>query len=214
MWFIFRSIKFTLGISFLLTFCQSSYALPCNYETWDWDTVQKKSVNHRKVKKSKSELDQAERGKTPGCSVCEEDQVEIHIESLPTFKVCKKLEEKITRSIRIAYSKGFPFESIVGYRVGKSKGPLNSFGQRTEFSNHSFGTAIDFNSEKNGLYDFCIRFGPDCKLLRGGLYKENVPGSITRESAIYQALTDEGMKWGGEMSGKQKDFMHFSLNGM
>jgi len=217
MWsnFKFAETSFIIsGIVFLGLLSQGVAAQQCTYETWDWDSIQKKSVNHRKITKAKSELSVEERGQYPGCSVCEEDQVEIHSAGLPVFKICKEFQEKLTRSVKQAQTDGFPILSIVGYRVGKSKGPLNSSGQRTQFSNHSFGTAIDFNSEKNGLYDFCTQFGPGCKLLRGGEYRTEAPGSITKESPIYKAMIAEGLKWGGEIQGKQKDFMHFSLNGM
>jgi hypothetical protein len=186
----------------------------CTFDTWDWDSIQKKSVNHKKITKSKSELTTDERGTYTGCSVCEEDQEEIRIEGLPAFKICKQLKSKIVKAIKKTVAEGFPIVSVVGYRVGKSKGPLNTTGQRTQFSNHSFGTAIDYNSEKNGLYDQCIHFGPGCRLIRGGNYQKDTPGSITNISIIYKEMTAAGFKWGGEIDGKQKDFMHFSLNGM
>ena len=186
----------------------------CTYETWDWDTIQKKSVNHRQVTKNRSELTAEEIGAIPGCSVCEEDQVEIKIKTLQPFKVCRTFKERVSRAIAKAMGKGFPVQTVVGYRVGKSKGPVNSSGQRTQFSNHSFGAAIDINSERNGLYDSCVHFSSQCRLIRGGAYRPGVLGTITRSSEIYRQMTVEGLKWGGEINGQQKDFMHFSLNGM
>jgi hypothetical protein len=191
-----------------------AFADQCTYETRDWDTVKKKAVNQRKISKPKSDLTSEERGTFPGCSVCEEDHAKISLGSLPPFMFCKTLKERIVSAIEKAVAFGFPISSIVGYRVGKSKGPLDSHGLRTQFSNHSYGTAVDFNSESNGLYDSCVLFGPACRLLRGGEYNRDAAGAITRGSVLYKAMLEEGFKWGGEISGKQKDFMHFSLTGM
>lgn len=185
----------------------------CTYETWVWNPYLKKATEHTKIKKSKINLTPEELGRVNGCTLCEEDQVEIRLESLPAFRICKVLQNKFERALRKAISQGFPLSTITGYRVGKSKGPLNSKGQRTEFSNHSFGTAIDLNAEKNGLYDFCPQFLPACRLIRGGDYRPGAPGSITKESSVYKSFIAEGFKWGGELEGTQKDFMHFSLTG-
>ncbi len=199
---------------FVLLLAPGVQAATCTYQTWDWDSVQRKAVNIRKVSKPKSELTREELGDVPGCSVCEEDQVELRLPQLAPFKVCKSYESKVRRAIESALNEGFPISNVVGYRVGKTKGPLSPTGQRTQFSNHSFGVAIDINSEKNGLYDHCIQFGPHCKLIRGGDYRPGAPGSIEKSSSVYRAMKDEGLKWGGEIQGKQKDFMHFSPTGM
>jgi len=187
-------------------------AATCTYETWEWDVRQKKAVNLRKVQKDKSTLSPEEKSELETCTVCEEDQVEVKWAKLPPFKVCKKLADKVRRALK--NSSGFQIDSIVGYRVGKSKGPLNEQGLRTQFSNHSFGTALDFNAEKNGLYDNCLKFSADCRLLRGGVYKKGESGSIDSSTPIYKAMIREGFKWGGEIVGRQKDFMHFSLSGL
>jgi len=186
----------------------------CTYRTWEWDTRARKSVGSREVRKLRRELTREERGETEGCTVCEEDQIEIGIEGVPPFRVCKALAPAVTRALERARAAGFPMMSAVGYRVGKSKGPVDAAGIRTEFSNHSYGTALDINSDRNGLYDECAEFGPGCRLIRGGEYRPPSPGAITRDSSIYSALVAEGFRWGGEMRAKQKDFMHFSLTGM
>ena len=186
----------------------------CTYRTWEWDTIQRKSVNHRLVKKQKSDLLREELGKIEGCTVCEEDQIEVQLEGLPTFKICAVFKERIIHAINKAQKDGFPIFSITGYRVGKSRGPLDSLGRRTEFSNHSYGIALDFNAENNGLYDSCIQFSSTCKLLRGGAYQSDSYGAITPTTSLYQAMTTAGFKWGGEIKGTQKDFMHFSIDGM
>ena len=191
-----------------------AHADPCTYDSWDWDKVHKKVVNRKKISKLKSELQPEELGNLPGCSVCQEDQVVVRMARVPVFKICKVLSEKVKRVIQRARDSGFVFASIVGYRVGRTKGELNRNGLRTQFSNHSFGTAIDFNSEENGLYDSCIKWGPKCQLIRGGPYQSEAPRSINRQSILYQGMMSEGFKWGGEINGKQKDFMHFSLSGL
>jgi hypothetical protein len=185
----------------------------CSYETWDWDTIKKKSVNWKSVSKNKSEINANERGEVPGCSVCAEDQTRITLPGLPVFQICRRFENAIVQSIQEALHAGFPIKSIVGYRVGKSKGPIDAQGLRTQFSNHSFGVAIDFNSENNGLYDNCASFGPSCRLLRGGGYDPQASASISPLASIYLAMMKNGFKWGGEINSQQKDFMHFSLSG-
>ncbi|MBN2694927.1 M15 family metallopeptidase, partial [bacterium] len=73
--------------------------------------------------------------------------------------------------------------------------------------------AIDINPENNGLYNNCIVFNKKCKLIQGGVYNPENIESITKDSIIYKAMIDIGFKWGGEIKGKQKDFMHFSPDG-
>jgi hypothetical protein len=103
--------------------------------------------------------------------------------------------------------------SVVGYRVGMTRGNFDALGNRTRFSNHSFGIAIDINEQQNGLYDRCITFGPACRLRRGGNWIPGQEGSLTPESPVVKAMKRIGMKWGGEIEGHQKDFMHFSPSG-
>ena len=94
-----------------------------------------------------------------------------------------------------------------------TKGNIDSLGNRTQFSNHSFGVAIDINEEQNGLYDHCVSFGPACRLRRGGIWKPDQVGSLTPDSPIVEGLKGMGLKWGGQIEGDQKDFMHFSPSG-
>ena len=206
----------TVAAASVLLLCEASNARAdqCAYNTWDWDKRLGKSVNHRRIVKDRAELSPQERGTIPGCTVCEQDQAEIRAPGLQPFKVCKALRDPIMRALDRAREEGFPIQSVIGYRVGKTKGALDAQGRRTEFSNHSYGVAIDVNAERNGLYDSCWTFGPQCKLQRGGVYRADASGAITPDSALYRAMRAEGLKWGGEINGKQKDFMHFSLNGM
>jgi len=85
--------------------------------------------------------------------------------------------------------------------------------RRTQYSYHSFGVAIDINAEQNGLYGNCVTFSDACQLRRGGPWRPGRPGTITLGDPIYDGLTDIGLRWGGEIAGRQKDFMHFSLTG-
>ena len=189
----------------------SAYA--CTYETWEWDTRQKRPSSHRFVKTTRALLTPEERGSFAGCTVCSEDQAVLAIDGLPKILVCRSFYERAARALRAARSSGFPIKSLVGYRVGRTKGAINSDGKRTKFSLHSYGVAIDVNSELNGLYDDCVSFGAGCRLLRGGAWVLGRPGAIDPSTEIYRAFTREGFKWGGELSGKQKDFMHFSPSG-
>jgi len=185
----------------------------CTYETWDWDSRSRKAINHQKIRKSWKSLSTEERGVTPGCSICAEDQMEVRAPGLPPFTLCKKIALRVRDVLSQAKQNGFPIHSITGYRVGKSKGPLDPSGVRTQFSNHSYGTALDINAELNGLYDDCIQFYPGCRLIRGGPYQSQRAGAIRSDLPLTQNLKKVGLRWGGELYGKQKDFMHFSLNG-
>jgi hypothetical protein len=185
----------------------------CTYSTWSWNVNQKRVVNNEKISKSKSKLSPEEKGTIPGCSVCEEDQREIRLPGVAPFKVCQIFHSQFQAALQKALNQGFPIYSVSAYRVGKSKGAVNAQGERTEFSNHSYGTAIDINSELNGLYDQCEKFSPACRLVRGGNYNENTLGAITSKSSIYSSMREIGFKWGGEIAGRQKDFMHFSTTG-
>ena len=51
----------------------------CTYNTWEWDTKKKVSVNHRTVKKLRAELTNEEKDAQSECSVCSEDQTWISI---------------------------------------------------------------------------------------------------------------------------------------
>ncbi len=207
----FNMIIAFVMLCFVESFCE---ARTCTYETWNWNSARNVAVGHKKVQTAWTSLTLEERGTVGGCSVCAEDQVEVKVGELPVFRICSVFKERIERALIMALRSGFPIESISAYRVGKSKGPLNEMGERTQFSNHSYGTAIDINAERNGLYDRCAQFGPLCRLLRGGVYNPGKPGVIVKDSIIYKAFKQEGLNWGGEINGLQKDFMHFSLTGM
>ena len=69
------------------------------------------------------------------------------------------------------------------------------------------------NAGLNGLYDRCTEFSGSCRLIRGGEWRPSAPGGISPDAPLYEELTGIGWRWGGELSGRQKDFMHFSLTG-
>ncbi len=185
----------------------------CSYNTWEWNTLARRSENHRQVVKARADLTPEEKDPSSDCTVCGEDQTRIEVEGIPTFKVCQLYVERFREAVREIVKAGWKIESVSAYRVGRSRGPVDEKGLRTQFSNHSFGTAIDINAEHNGLYANCFKFGPGCKLIRGGEWDQGHPRSITKASVVYKTLLKYGWKWGGEIAGKQKDFMHFSLSG-
>jgi hypothetical protein len=185
----------------------------CTYSTWEWNTKIKRAENHRTVVKPYAELIAAEKDPHSNCTVCEEDQRIVSIEGIPQFSVCKDYAEDVKKAITKIKDAGFPIRTIISYRVGKTKGDIDAKGLRTQFSNHSFGTALDINAEQNGLYANCYEFGKQCQLMRGGPWQQGVPGTITKDSVPYKAFAEIGWRWAGELKGQQKDFMHFSLSG-
>src|SRR5262245_47556738 len=115
----------------------------CHYTSYQWNTVARKAINHRSVIKSRSELLDTEIDLQSGCSVCEEDQIEIRLPQLNPFKVCRKLAAKIVATLQTLQQRKAPLFDVVAYRVGMTRGAIDKEGNRTQFSNHSFGTALD-----------------------------------------------------------------------
>jgi len=108
---------------------------------------------------------------------------------------------------------GEPIYEVKGYRVGLTRGKVDEQGNRTDFSNHSYGVAIDINENANGLYENCISFSESCILRKGGKWNPQKPTSLTKDSLTVRRFKEAGFLWGGEILGQQKDFMHFSLTG-
>ncbi len=185
----------------------------CNYTTYTWNTHTRRAVDHRAIHHPYSELRPTEIHEATGCTVCEEDQVEVSLPGIGPFRVCKLLAHDVREALVSAMEEGERIFTVVGYRVGMTKGDIDSLGNRTQFSNHSFGVAIDVNERQNGLYDHCVSFGPACQLLRGGAWDPDQDGSLSSSSPVVEELTRIGMKWGGKIEGNQKDFMHFSPSG-
>ena len=185
----------------------------CSYSTYKWNTHARQAVDYRTVRRPYSQLRPEEIDAGTGCTVCEEDQVEIDLPGIRPFRVCRLLEHEIRRAFFNAIQSGEVIRSVVGYRVGMTRGDVDSNGNRTRFSNHSFGIAIDINEQQNGLYDRCISFGATCRLRRGGPWIPGRAGSLGPDSPIVQEFKRIGFNWGGEIEGRQKDFMHFSPSG-
>jgi len=201
-------------IGLLLVFAPLAIAQQCTYSTWAWSVQQKKAVEYRTVNKDMRELAPFERDAVTGCSVCVQDQLELRLPNLKPFKVCKRIAKDVETNLRMLLEKGEPIKTIIGYRVGLTRGPVDRSGNRTLFSNHSFGIAVDINPEHNGLYTNCFQFGPKCKKLRGGHWRPSIdPLSLVHNSKVVQMFKRIGFKWGGEIQGRQKDFMHFSITG-
>ncbi len=200
----------------LILIMQAPYLIAgtqCTYSTYKWNTIERKVVGFERVSKSYEELSENEVDNLTGCTICEEDQREILISGIKSFKVCKFLADDIEDVLLRSIAKGQKIKEIIGYRVGMTKGEADKAGNRTQFSFHSFGVAIDVNSAFNGLYDECIVFDSHCRLIKGGNWVEKSPYSLKPDSYLVEAMKEKGFKWGGEIEGKQKDFMHFSLTG-
>lgn len=185
----------------------------CTYIVQTWNVNLRSSGQKRTVRHPYEDISPEEQDALTGCTVCSEDQEMISIPPLQPFPVCRKLAPRVRTVLRDLTFNGAVLNTVEGYRVIRSRGPIDREGNRTEFSNHSYGTAIDINPEQNGLYDNCVSFGPSCRLLRGGEWRPGAAGTLERNSDIVRSFKAAGFKWGGEIAGKQKDFMHFSLTG-
>jgi hypothetical protein len=189
-------------------------AQTCHYQDWRWNVAQQRAVRQTTVSKDASMLLSDELDVQSGCSVCAEDQQAIKLDGLPEFLVCKKYAQLVQDTLVRLIRQGEKINSVIGYRVGRTRGDIDAQGNRSGFSNHSFGIAIDINTDHNGLYGNCVQFGPRCKLLRAGLWRPgDDPYSLQADGLIVKAFKQAGFKWGGEIEGQQKDFMHFSLTG-
>ena len=185
----------------------------CTYSTYKWNVNMRKAVDFERVRHPYSELTEDEVDPATGCTVCEEDQVVIELPDLEPFRVCRKLAPDFRRALDEIRDVREPVYSVTGYRVGKTRGEPDGEGNRTGFSNHSFGIAIDINAGQNGLYNRCVEFGPGCRLIMGGEWIPGKPGSHGAGGVVVKAMKAAGFKWGGEIAGRQKDFMHFSPTG-
>jgi hypothetical protein len=174
---------------------------------------ERKSVGHVNVVKPYRELTAAEKDGASGCTVCEEDQVELTFDGLRPIKVCKHIAPRVQKIIGELQRRHAPLQDVVAYRVGMTRGEVDQAGNRTGFSNHSFGVALDINTDHNGLYDNCITITPSCRLIKGGKWEPGREFSLTGDSMIVREFKRNGFLWGGEIAGKQKDFMHFSPTG-
>ena len=199
----------------------------CTYKAYAWDTKKKRSTDHFTVSKPYREVTDDERDpNAPMCTICSEDQVTINPAEFgvkaDTIRICYAFAPQVRAALEaIAKSGEFDIEKLEGYRPGKTRGKIDSNGLRTEWSNHSFGAAIDINAHRNAIYSNCtekiVGHASDvstCKKGIGGAYMpEKQPRvSITKDGIVYREMT-KFWKWGGEIEGSTKDIMHFSITG-
>ncbi len=185
----------------------------CTYDVYNWSTLKKRAVNFERVRRPYSELRAEEKDPDTGCTVCEEDQELVTVAGVKPFFLCRKLVPAVREALLKLLASGEPVTEVEGYRPGRTKNPLDRSGNRLGFSNHAYGAALDINRAKNGLYDNCFKFGPACRLLQGGRWDPGARGALVHGSVIVNVMKAAGFKWGGEIDGRQKDFMHFSFSG-
>ncbi len=203
-----------LLFSSAIILCGTAMAEPlCSYSTYKWNARARKTVEPRKIIKPYGQLTALEKDSETGCTVCEEDQIELVFPRLRPFKVCKLLAPAVEKAIAELQRQNAPLQDVVGYRVGMTRGDTDSAGNRTSFSNHSFGVALDINTDQNGLYENCFKVTSACRLIKGGRWDPKQEASLTADSLIVRVFRQNGFKWGGEIAGQQKDFMHFSPTG-
>lgn len=185
----------------------------CTYNTYKWNTRLKKAVEITRVEKPYDHVANHEVDPDTGCSICEQDQQQVQLPGIKPFKVCYRLAEDIKRRLKHLINQGVYIKYVDAYRPGMTRGEPDAQGNRTRFSNHSFGVALDINPSLNGLYSNCPQFNAGCKLIRGGPWRPGIPGTLDTDHPVVKALKDMGLRWGGEIAGRQKDFMHFSPTG-
>lgn len=194
----------------------------CTYKTYEWDVKLRRGTDHRVVSKTRAELGADEKdARDPRCTVCREDQALVEVPGVKPFRVCRHFAPQVRDALRTATAAGFVVDTVVGYRVGRTRGPVSK-NKRTVFSNHSYGTAVDINSKTNGMYRRCKLKTPaarakdvaGCTLGMGGAWdpKRRPKRTIVRGGPLHAAFAPF-WKWGGDLSGQLKDFMHFSLTG-
>lgn len=187
------------------------YGADCTYQPSVWHTATSRSVRSAPVVVARSALSPEERGPL-GCTPCEQDQETRHLSNGLTFRACRQVADRLVDALEQALSEGAVIRTISVYRPIRSRGPLDASGHRTVLSDHAFGVAVDINQAHNGLYGDCVTFGPTCQLLRGGPWEpDRDVESLTADHPVVRALVSAGWQWGGELPGRQKDYMHFTL---
>lgn len=184
----------------------------CTYAVSVWNARERRTSRVDEVRKARAALTAEERHPS-GCTPCREDQVEVRLSNGLAFSACRLVADRLRRALEGALAEGARIESVTGYEVRRSRGEPDARGDRTRLSNHAFGVALDVNERHNGLYDRCERFGPHCRLQKGGAWSARDPLSIQPGGAVHRRLLAAGLRWGGVLPGRQKDFMHFSPTG-
>ena len=199
-------------ILFLLSFISLAQAKTCEYNYTVWNTRLNKSEGPFRVIKNYQDLSPRERG-VDGCTVCEADQVKVTLSNGLSFQTCQRFAGQFVSTLNRILSSGRKIESVLSYRPSISTGEVDAQGRRTEFSHHAFGSALDLNENHNGLYINCLEWNPGCRLSKGGVYNPKNPLAIRDKDEFVTHFKQIGFEWGGKIKGKQKDFMHFSLDG-
>ena len=199
----------------------------CTYDTWSWSVAERRAVGHRHVSKPYADLTAEEKAPdhaTTGCTMCREDQETVRVAGLPEVAVCRSLAPRVREALQAAVDAGFRVETLVGYRVGRSGGPVVD-GLRTRYGWHAYGEALDVNSGANGLYVGCARDGAPpvdakglaaCRRTLGGDWDpaRRPATSVTADGVLTAAFRRVlGWRWGGERSDGLKDLMHLSPDG-
>jgi hypothetical protein len=83
-------------------------------------------------------------------------------------------------------------------------------GSTTEFSQHSYGTAIDLNPLRNPYVGTSGTTSHPASVPY--LERSPRPGVITGDGPVVAAFREIGWSWGGDWS-TVKDYQHFSLSG-
>ncbi len=80
-----------------------------------------------------------------------------------------------------------------------------------QFSQHSYGNAIDLNPLTNPYVKGSLVLPPGGKAFVDR--EQQVPGLVRAGDAAVTAFAEIGWKWGGDWTGAKKDYQHFSSNG-
>lgn len=198
----------------LMFFSLESFANDhCSYTYSRFHVATRTSKKINPVRTVKSKLSQ-EMYHSNGCSICLEDQTRVTLKNGVSFLVCKKVARTVESVLNKALVNGTLIEEVVAYRPQMSRGKIDKDGYRTQLSNHSFGVAVDVNPRSNGLYNNCVHWSSNCRLIQGGKWSPFEDSySISEKSFLVKEFKRNNYLWGGQIKGKQKDFMHFSPSG-
>lgn len=127
----------------------------------------------------------------------------------------KELESDLKEIFQIIKDSKFPIEKVIpiekyNWSDNRSMEDNNtsSFNYRKvagkkKLSNHSFGIAIDINPFQNPAVYSDGKISP-----LGSKYDKKSPGTIIKDSLIYNEFIKRGWTWGGEWN-SLKDYQHF-----
>lgn len=136
--------------------------------------------------------------------------------------VNKKLAKEVTKIFYELYKAEYPMTSVklvddfgqpADDTLSMEANNTSAFCYRTVFggghlSRHSYGAAIDISPLYNPYLDNG-RIAP----ATGAQYADRTkdfPGKIDHKDAAYKLFKKYGWEWGGDWSGKDKDYQHFS----